>query len=521
MALDITALLPDPAHRTKRQAMVDDHFGSVHEGNFTGFTPAEEAGFTTVQATSATALVAALSALGPADKQIIECAWNGVSSDGGRVFGLNASVLSANAGVDWGYTRPACSVIIRPAAGFSPTFVSTYSDGVLELVGLSKIQIENMVFDATSLKFSATPTYPAYAMVALKNNSFTNNDISAGNKFTVTMSNVRTMHATGNQFRNCSAAFVGSPNYLRSWDNRFEAMSNNDVHGIRGYDGPAAKAGWTAHVWVAGNIVYNMSAANPASGLHCDFLQISSIYETGQHWGYKVLAEFNLAHLDRGGSMAGTQGFFGDDGSGYAGDWLVHNNLVLMSAYWACMPWDATDNQAKVVTKNMFLRAATANATQDAYPRIEGLRSVGVTGTGSLEVSRNYGALFTTGKAAGEQFSGNVVVSPRANAAAGTRYVDVITGNGSFSTDANGFLTYTSPDAGISDAVSAKAAIVNFAKPLAGWGATAGPEDPALWPSGDYANLGSGGSGGGTGGGGGSAPYTLPGPTVAINVQVV
>ncbi|MCF6188458.1 MAG: hypothetical protein L3J49_13430, partial [Desulfobulbaceae bacterium] len=96
MALDITALLPDPAHRTKRQAMVDDHFGSVHEGNFTGFTPAEEASFTTVQATSATALVAALSGLGPADKTIIECAWNGASSDGGRVFGLNASSLSAN-----------------------------------------------------------------------------------------------------------------------------------------------------------------------------------------------------------------------------------------------------------------------------------------------------------------------------------------------------------------------------------------------------------------------------------------
>ena len=516
MPLDISSLLPNPLHRAKRQAMADAHFANVHEGNFTGFSAAEEAGFAVVQANSATALVSILDGLIPSDQTIVECAWNGVSSDAGRVFGLAAASLSANGAVDWGYDRPACSVIIRPKTGFAPIFQSTYANGVLELVGLSKIQIENMVFDATSLKFSATSTYPAYAMVALKNNEFTNNDGSNGDKFTVTMSAVRVMHAIGNQFRNCSAGFVGSPNYLRSWDNKFDRMSNNDVHGIRGYDSGGAKAGWVANIWVAGNVVYNMSGANSGSGLHCDFLQISLTTETGQHWGYKVLAEFNVAHLDRGGSMPGTQGFFGDDGYGYSGDWLVHNNVMLVSAYWACLPWDATDNQDKVVTRNMFLRAATANATQDAYPRIEGLAAPAVSGTGTLEVSANYGALFTTGKVNGESFTGNVVVSPRAGAAPGTRYSDLLTGNNSFGTDANGYLAYASPDAGITDAPAAKAAIAAFAKPLAGWGVNGGPQDPLQWPSGDYWTLAAGG-----GGGGGSAPYTLPGATVKINVQVV
>ena len=506
MPLTLDQLLPVQAHRDKRAAMVADHFPASppagFEGDWRGIT--DTTGFTTITCANADALATELNNATASQKLVLECAWNGVSQSAQRLFGYNANTLTANSAVDWGYDRPAGEILVRPASGFSPVYQSTYSSGVIDLVGFSKLHFDSMTFEAPAMKFGKSATYPGLAMVAITGCTFqngTNSDNGA-----VNLGNLRVMHAEGNQFTDCDAGFVGGPNYFRSWDNSFRGLADNDVHGVRG----AAYSSWTTHVWVAGAIVYDMSSRKMTSGLHCDFLQIS--HPNDAHWGYKVLAEMNVAHLNRGQNAAGTQGFFGDDGAGYNGDWLVHNNLILMSAYHGAVPWDPNDNQDKVVTKNMLLRSAEASDTQDSYPWMRG-QAAGAAGSGTLEVSSNYAADFQTGRVAGENFTGNVIVSPRTGAATGTRYQDVITGNGSFTTDpVTGYLEYTSPDAGVADALTAKGNIAAFAKPLAGWAVNAGPEDPGQWPRGDYSALASGG--------GGQPPRFGNGVSGTINVTV-
>lgn len=346
------------------------------------------------------------------------------------------------------------------------------------MVGFSKLHIEDMVFENPAMKLGYTATYPCWVMAAIKNCTFqngTNSDNGA-----IALSGLRVLHITGSDFVDCDAGFIGGPNFFRSWDNTFKGMADNDVHGIRG----APHSTHTTHVWVAGAIVYDMSSRKPGSGKHCDFLQIS--HPADSHVGYSVLAEMNMAHLDRGGTMYATQMIFGGDGSGFLGDWLVHNNVGMLSAYWATQAFDPTDNQDKVVTKNLFMRAATPNATQDAYTRVRGLKVS--TGTGTLTVRDNIATSFETGLATGESFSGNVVADPRTSASSPNRYVDIFTGNGTWGTDVNGRLDYTSPDAGAASSTAAKTAITNFTKPIAGWSGSA-PENPASWPTGDYANL--------------------------------
>jgi hypothetical protein len=520
MTWTLSELLPVAAHRTKRQALVDDHFGSVHEGNFTGFSAAELAAFNVVTVSTAAALISAINAVGAGQKTIIECQWNGVSSSAARIFGPKSSGLTANAGVDWGYSRPAWSVMIRPAAGYAPQVNATYGAGVFYVSGASQMHIDGMVFEACGVRFAATPTYPVYAMCALTNCRFQNITASVP---AIEMNDVRTMHATDNQHINCRKGLFGAPNYFRSWNNQFKGHADGDVHGMRGYT-KAAMAGWIGHIWVAGNIVYDQSSGFAGSLDHCDFLQTSLTAENGFHAGYSSLVEFNIVNLNRPTNALATQGIFGDDGGGYFGDHLNHNNIVMMNATWANMVWDSTDNKNKIVTKNMFLRSAISStnpSTFDAVPTVRGLRTVGVVGNGTLEVSSNYAGRFTTGRVNGETFSGNVVVDPRVSAAAGTDYASVLTGNASWGSDAAGYLTYASPDAGAVDAASAKAAMIAFAKPKAGWAVNAGPSDPAFWPAGDFSALSASGGGGGGGGGGGSAPYTLAGNLVPINVAVV
>ena len=506
MAATIDQLLPVASDRTKRDAMVANHFPSSppagFEGDFKGIT--DTTGFTVKTITSADALATEMNNAGPADKLVLECAWNGNSQSAQRIFGYPASGLTANSSVDWGYDRPAGAILIRPASGYSPIYESTYSSGVIDIVGFSKLHIENMTFEAPAFKFGITSTYPCLAMVAMLNNTFQNG--SSSDNGTVNIGNLRVMHAAGNTFTGCDAGFLGGANYFRSWDNTFNSMADNDVHGIRG----AAFSSWTVHAWVAGAIVHNMSGRKATSGLHCDFLQIGNGADS--HVGYEVLAECNIFHLDRGGSMQGTQGFFGSDATSQDGDWLVHNNIGLISAYHAASLYDPNDNMDKVVTKNLFLRSATPSDTQDSYPWIQGTR-VSV-GTGTLTSRDNYAAAFNTGNVSGESFTGSQVVSPRTSATSPNRYVDVITGNGTFGTDpTTGYLTYTSPDAGQTSALVAKQAIADFAKPLAGWETNGGPVDPAQWPTGDYAALGSGG-------GGGTPPTFGNGTSGTINVTV-
>ncbi len=510
MAATLDQLLPVAADRTKRQAMVDAHFPpnppAGFEGNWRG--TADTTGFTTITCASADALATEMNNAGPADRLVLECAWNGITTSGQRMFGYISSQLVANGAVDWGYDRPAAEILVRPAAGFSPVYQSTYSNGVIDLVGFSKLTFENMEFEASSLVFNITATYPGLAMVAVKGCTFRNS--TGSNTGVIRLGNVRVLHIENNDFIDCDAGFIGGANFVRSWNNRFRGLADNDVHGLRG----ALYGSWTTHAWVAGNIAWDMSGRKPTSGLHCDFLQTS--HPNDSHVGYEVLAECNIFHLNRPSSSPGTQGFFGDDGSGYKGDWLVHNNLGMIGAYHGFSGWDPNDNEDKVFTKNMLLRQANPNANQDAYPWVQGARFA--TGTGSLTVRDNYAAAFNTGRVNGESFTNNVVVSPRVGATAGTRYQDVLTGNGSWGTDPNtGYLTFVSPDAGVADAATARTAIANFAKPLAGWESNGvGPVDPLQWPQNiDWSTLGSGGGGGGT-----NAP-SLPGNALLLNVSVL
>ena len=404
MVATIDQLLPVAAHRAKRDSFVAGHFpaspAAGFEGNFTGIT--DTTGFTTRTVTTADALATEMNNAGTSSRLVLECAWNGISQSGQRMFGYPASTLTANAAVDWGYDRPAGAIVIRPAAGYSPVYQSTYSGGVIEMLGFSKLHIENMVFEAPAMKFGANVNYPCLGMVALLNNTFQNSADSANGA--VNIRGLRTMHAAGNSFDTCDAGFIGGANYFRSWDNSFNSIADNDVHGMRQFDQPY-QSGWTAHVWVAGAIVYNTSARKATSGLHPDFLQMG--HSSDGHAAYRILGEMNTFHLDRGGSMQGTQGFFGAVATGVDGDWLVHNNVGMISAYHAASLHDPNDNMDKVVTKNLFLRAATPNATQDSYPWVQGSRIA--TGTGTFESRDNYAAAFNSGNVAGECFAGSQV----------------------------------------------------------------------------------------------------------------
>lgn len=479
----LSKLLPDSGHRTMRSTMTNNHFpGTSEEQEFTGFTDTELSGFVVQTATDASDLMTKLSDQTTTQNLIIELDWDGNSSTGDRAFGFKTSKLVANALVDWGYDRPTARTLIRPATGKSPTLTGTFNGIEMYLIALNIVEFRDIVFENTTVRLEATSTFPCLAISAFKNCTFQNN----GSGFGLRTLAARSVHVEDCTFSNMQGGISGAPNYGRYFNNVFVDHGENDIIATRLYN-KTEQANWTAHHWVAGNLAYDHDNRNPTSRLHPDFFQIS--HNDDAHDGYSCLVEGNIAHLNRDGANSGSQGVFGDDGSGYDGEWLVHNNLIIMSAYWACLPFDPNDNSDKVVVNNMFGRTADlsdGSSVQDTVPTVRGIRVV--SGSGTLEVKDNYAGVFTTGIVSGEDFSGNVILDPQLTAAVGTSYSEVITGNSSYVAGPGGFTEYTSPDAGAASASVGKAALIAFWKPLAGWGVNAGPFDPNRWPS-DWTNI--------------------------------
>ena len=504
MALDLQGLLPEAAHRSKRAAFVAEHFpaasGLAHEGAFKGFTATELAAFQVVRVSSMDALNNAIRAMGPDDQRIFECDWDGVSASAIRPAGPKASMLSADPSQDWGYARPGWAVLVRPASGRMPVLKGNFA-GAWYWSGASKLELHGLEFEGGHLRFESNATYPCIAMIAFTGTN-TLRDIT-NITGAVNFHAVRCVHAAGVLFENCASGFQGAANYFRGWDCRFRQSGAGDVFAFRGYN-HGWTSGWKANLWLAGNIVYDQSQSDALNPSHCDGAQISlnNTANPENHWGYACLYEMNLMHLNRNfvvnGVQIATQGFFGDDGSGFNGDYLVHNNIIAIGAYHGCIAYDPLDDMHKVVTRNLFLRCAMTAALQDTYPWVRGLRSAGASGAGTLEISHNYAAAFPGGYAGGETIHSNIILDPRHSATQGTRYGDLLAGSHG---DNGTRMTYQSPDQGAGSAAAAKAAMLAQWRPLAGWGGGAGPANPDMWPGGDYAALASGGGemGGATG----------------------
>lgn len=475
----IGELLPISSYRTMRARLSGNHFAEGSEQSFTGFTDDELSAFTIVKAADADTMMSEITSVSSGEKIIIELDWDGISTTGNRAFGANASTLTANASVDFGYDRPVLDVYVRPAAGRTPQIQGTFSGNELYMIGVNKIEFNGVGIVNCKLRLDWTATFPLITILAVNNSMFESSPNDA-----LLAKGSRLIHVENTEFKSCNGGVKSSANYTRVFNCSFSDHGQDDMVGLRGYN-ELYQNNWTAHAWVAGCIDYDHSDRNPTSGLHPDFFQISSPADA--HKGYSSLIECNIAHINRPGASSGSQGIFGDDGTGFNGEWLVHNNIIGISAYWALIPFDPNDSQEKKVYGNMFFRTAELSTNQDTNPRIRGL-SDGVSGGGSLDVVKNYCSEFLTGLVDGENFSENLILDPRASAVAGTTYQDVLTGNGTFTTDGSGFLIYTSPDAGMANAADAKLALSNFLKPINGWAVDAGAIDPSEWPS-NWASL--------------------------------
>jgi hypothetical protein len=470
-----------------RNALADVHLTPIADGladgenSFTGF--ADTSGFTIVDAPDANTALAAVSSNGVNGQVLIRCNWNGSSNyGGGLVVGPKPANMVANASVDWGYVRPNWSVKLVAGSGFSPTI--TYAGGsFIDFVGLHWFEVDGLTFDGAGHRHRNTATYPGIAVAAYRNCIFSN---TAPGTWAIEADLSRTLHVENCHFEGNEAGINGSTNYFRSWANTFRQHGDNDIHAMRNYNAGYA-SGWTAHAWVAGATVFDQNLTNTGSSLHPDFFQVS--HPNDNHQGYAPLIEFNVVHSNRHPLSYPSQAMFGDDGSGYDGTWCVHNNIMAVMAFWGCVAWDPNDNQNKYVYRNLFARAANGQ-DQDSFQRIRGLRSVA--GSGSLDVRENYYAQHAAdiGLVNGEVFTDNVALDFRNSEAAAKQPENLLTGNGSWTTNAYGWKSYTSPDAGLTDPVAARAAITAFLKPQAGWrGVNCGPLDPASWPAAGVAQL--------------------------------
>lgn len=469
-----------------RNAMAASHdIGGSSEQSFTGFS--DTTGWTEVTVTTATEMAAAIASTAVNQRKVITCNWNGTSTSSGNAMCLQASSLTANEAVDWGYNRPDWSVLVRAGDGYSP--VVDKADHLFYIYGANRIEFRGVSF-LCQLRHERNSTYPGLPLMALKSCSFTNGGwtLNPNPNNCIVHSGMRVLHVEDCDFKGSRGGIIGPANYFRSWNNRFNGVVDDDIHSIRTfYD---FMLDWTAHTWVAGCLVYNTSQELIASGLHPDFLQISS--PSANPAAYRTLIEFNIAHLNRNDSVTdgSTQGLFGRQYVGntaYYCDWCVHNNIFAIGAYWAAFLYDGEDDGAKCAYGNMMVRAASGFDNKDSYPIIAGGRDPESTpGTGYLRVVENYYTFTPSqeGNVSNEVYSGNINCNPTNGATESAKAENILTGNGTWVTGGDGLRRYTAPDAGIEDAATARAALVAFYEPQVGWrGANCGPVDPATWPT--------------------------------------
>ena len=475
-ASNISAFIDDANILSRREVMANYHLVARADGEnfFTGIS--DTTGFTTVTVTSASAMMSASTALAVGTKKVILCAWNGVSSTASASTGPSSAALTANAAVDWGYNRPANAVLIMPAPGYSPEVQSTATGTELKFTGHHKLEFRNMGFYNTRLRITRTSTFPGLPMLALQSNRF--RDCLQG---AMLMDAGRSFHSEGNTFTNCLYGTIGAAEFIRVWNNKYDDHRENDLASTRGYDN-AFQSTWKANIWYFGNKCCKNSQLLFTSGLHPDAFQINASNDI--HQGHRLLIEFNILDQNNNPASYPTQTFFGNN---YAltnsNDWLVHNNVVAASAYWVCLMADPADNGTKIAYRNLFFRSAYGTNSADTWQAVTGGRNS--VGTGSMLIQENY---FTDDPSQWNKVNnytriGNISIDPRKGAAVGTRMQDILTGNGSWATNAQGNWVYEIGSYSMTwDA--ALAAFKAFAKPKVGWrGANCGPMDPDTFPA--------------------------------------
>lgn len=487
--------LDDPIIAAQRNALVAAHdIGGTSEASFTGFT--DTTGWTQVTVTTADELRGAITSTGLNEKKVITCQWNGVSTPAADLMNVNYQTdLNAggfaNPAVDIGYNRPEWSVLITAADGFSPSVglatTQNQPGTALQFRGPNYLEIRGMTFEA-GLFLTNNPGFnPLIGVTAFKNCRF-----KAGlNGY------ARTCHAENCKFgpesgASTSGSYSVRAQWARLWSSEFHRSSKAaDLIRQFGYD-RGYMNDWEVHTWVAGTIVYNSDEVTGAeSPNHSDIFQ----YTTGAdiHAAHQILIEFNVWV----NNVTDSQGMFGDDWSNtktVQSDILVHNNIIVINAYWAVTLYDESGNGTMRAYRNLTCRGSVPGrwppaSPTDSNPFFLVINQYGSglfnSGTGVIEVRENYyNYLNTNGAGNPVAVEGNIGVNAGIGAVVGTRMEDLFTGNGTWARDGNNYQVYTAPDYGITDAAAARAAIIAFYMPVGGWRSQGcGPVDPTTWPT--------------------------------------
>ncbi len=290
----------------------------------------DHSGFAVQTVASADALITTIAALGPNDQVVIELDWDGESSTGTRAFtGLNSTTLTANGAVDWGYDRPASSIVLRPATGRSPILTGTFGgDTAFVFFGVSKLEVDGVTF-GSAIRFDRNATRPALPMIALKNVTMQNAS-EAGCDFNLARKvYIRDFTAAGgNQF-----VFNGAAQYWDEWGVTVYDHLDNDIHAIRGYDSAIAN-NWDCYFRIGGVVCWDYRHI-VSGGLHPDFLQFTKAGSTEQHRSINGYSAFVMSSANTGPNGYHAQNTFGDDtpAAGTKWRWLKAQELSVMGAF--------------------------------------------------------------------------------------------------------------------------------------------------------------------------------------------
>ena len=546
------ALISHEPTRLARNLMAAQHFTPLaechNENNFMGFVSL--ALFTVVTVASPDILRTNIQAMGINDRRVFELAWNGDKSltSTPTISGLSNASLTPNAAIDWGYDRPDWSVVIRPAAGFTPVIKAlTPTAAAISVRGFSQFETIDVVFDGAFDISTTEVGYSCLTMYSAKGGTIQN--MTGSPSFGMT--HARTVHVDGLAFKNCTAGFSDSPQTVRIWNVDFEDMGASDVIALRGYDGAPTDV-WTARLWIAGCFLFGKTYAGSIT--HQDLTQYSNNSERGQQnaspnfTGYSCLVEHNMMLLNGQAS----QGFFGDDGFDWDGWHVIVNNIIAVDASNGITISDFNDNMHKYVTGNILVKApgtaGLAYRTLLTGPFVAGQTVTGGTSgaSGTISVVNVWGAtvgeLVLTGVTGGP-FTHNepltsvavtavandpdqtpkMIMKTIHNVGTGSMYIGenifadnatvgfsnttnennvkilknnkgaILTGNGSFANqNETGTYIYDAPTFGLERAAAYTAAVA-FYMPVGGWRVGGvGPADPAEWPVSPPETIGAG-----------------------------
>jgi len=485
MALDITVnvnytppvadYIEHAATLAQRNSMADAHQVDIDpELGWTGFT--STAGFTTYTATTADELFTALAASSSTatTKKLITCNWNGTSIRTGSptIGGPGTGDLTAyvNGAKDVGYDTPPHYTKIVSGEGYTPA-LGIASGSVtfsLSLEGFGFVEIDGLDIIGKA-EFLANTGSPIPAIVAIRNCTL---------RELLTVQTARVLHCENNIFDSAIAGVSIGCQASRIWGNECKNKTlNGDWLQVSSFS-QAWKATWDAHCWVAGNIIHTCDAVTDSAD-HFDWLQY--VFTANETQSLNLLVEFNVCN----NNTRSSQGFFADGyDAGLPIHICAHNNLMLVNAYWGMLGKDSTGTAEQHFYRNTILSAARPYAPEDTFARLAMLATTPQTTptTGIYDLRENYcNEIFISAALVGyvTETSNQIIT----NTAGANYVVDKFTGNGTWGTNAGGYLTYDDPGYGLSRS-AAFTAIRDFFEPVGGYRVTGhGCTDPATWPA--------------------------------------